>query len=393
MCGVSRLPADDGAGRNVVVTDYEGRTRTGVLAELGAGQLALGNIDQVRLKTRNLVSLKIKDRTSTIAATDPLVILSGGDILALRPEVIDEESLTARWGGRFPTWPAVKLPLETVRSLILSRPPDAAAGARLLNQLLEYGAPQDTVIMANGDALAGEFARLDEKHLVLDGPAGKSSIDRSGIRAVIFNPTLTNSETLKGEGALISLVDGSRFRARDLKFGALDRLTVRTLFGVELDLPLGSIESLRFLGGCATYLSDLVPAEYKFEPFLDLQWPLRNDRNVSGGFLTLRGVEYAKGLGVHSRSSVAYRVDGKFRWFHAVLGIDDETEGKGSVVFEVLADGKRIYKSDVLTGSNPPVALERLDIAGTKLLTLRVDYATLGDIQDHANWCDAVLIR
>ena len=134
MCGVSRLPADDGAGRNVVVTDYEGRTRTGVLAELGAGQLALGNIDQVRLKTRNLVSLKIKDRTSTIAATDPLVILSGGDILALRPEVIDEESLTARWGGRFPTWPAVKLPLETVRSLILSRPPDAAAGARLLNQ-------------------------------------------------------------------------------------------------------------------------------------------------------------------------------------------------------------------------------------------------------------------
>jgi hypothetical protein len=392
LCGVPRLPADDGAGRNVVVTDYEGRTRTGVLTELGAGQLALGNIEQVRLRTRNLVSLKIKDRASTIAATDPLVILAGGDILAVRPEAIDEESLTARW-VRFPTWPPVKLPLESVRSLILTRPPDTAVGARLLNQLLEYGDPQDTVIMANGDALVGEFSSLDDRYLVLESPAGKSSLDRSGIRAVIFNPTLSTTETLKGEGALISLVDGSRFRARDLKFGTLDRLKVKTLFGVDLDLPLGAVESLRFLGGCAVYLSDLAHTDYKFEPFLDLQWPLRNDRNVSGGFLTLRGVEYAKGLGVHSRSSINYRLDGKFRWFHAVLGLDDETQGKGSVQFEVLADGKRINKSDVLTGISPPVVLDRLDVAGTKLLTLRVDFATLGDIQDHANWCDAVLIR
>ncbi|MGE5195526.1 MAG: NPCBM/NEW2 domain-containing protein [Deltaproteobacteria bacterium] len=392
FCAAPDLAADEGAGRNVVVTDYQGKVQTGALTELGSGQLALGNIEQVRLKTRNLVSLKIKDRTSAIAASDPLVILAGGDLLALRPDAIDEESVTARW-VRFPTWPAVKVPLESVRGLLLSRPSDAAAGARVLNQLLEYRDPQDAVIMANGDTLAGEFASLDEKHLVLETPLGKSSVDRSGIRAVIFNPTLTNAETLKGEGALISLVDGSRFHARDLKFGALDRLTLRTLFGVELELPLGSIESLRFLGGCAAYLSDLAPAEFKFEPFLDLAWPMRNDRNVSGGFLTLRGVEYPKGLGVHSRSSATYRLDGRFRWFHAVLGIDDETGGKGSVVFEVLADGKSIYKSDVLTGSNPPVVLDRLDVSGAKMLTLRVDYATLGDIQDHADWCDAALIR
>jgi hypothetical protein len=210
---------------------------------------------------------------------------------------------------------------------------------------------------------------------------------------VIFNPTLTNSESLKGEGALLSLVDGSRFRARDLKFGPLDRLTLRTLFGIEIELPLSAVESMRFLGGCATYLSDLAPADYKFEPFLQLDWPLRLDRNVSGGFLTLRGTEYPKGLGVHSRSNVTYRLDGKFRWFHAVIGIDDDTAGKGSVVFEVLADGKRTFRSDVLTGTSAAAPLERLDVSGVKLLTLRVDYATQGDILDHADWCDAVLFR
>jgi hypothetical protein len=391
LCGAPRLPADEGTARNVVVTDYEGKVRTGVLTELGSGQLALGTIEQVRLKTRNLVSLKIKDRTSAFAVTDPLVIL-GGDILALHPEAIDDEAMTARW-VRFPSWPAVKLPLESVRGLILHRPAGGPTGARLLNQVLDYRDPQDTIVMANGDTLSGEFAGLDEKRLVLETPLGKSPIDRSGIRAVIFNPTLTNTESLKGEGALISLIDGSRFRARDLRFGPLDRLSLRTLFGIELELPLSTVESMRFLGGCATYLSDLAPAEYKFEPFLKLDWPLRIDRNVSGGFLTLRGAEYPKGIGVHSRSSVTYRLDGKFRWFHAVLGIDDDTAGKGSVVFEVLADGKRTYKSDVLTGTSAAATLERLDVSGVKLLTLRVDYATQGDIQDHANWCDAVLIR
>jgi hypothetical protein len=37
--------------------------------------------------------------------------------------------------------------------------------------------------------------------------------------------------------------------------------------------------------------------------------------------------------------------------------------------------------------------LERLDVSKVKLLSLRVDYATQGDIQDHANWCDAVLLK
>src|SRR5262245_37114606 len=64
--GISPLAADEGTARNVVVTDSEGKVRTGILTELGSGQLALGNIEQVRLKTRNLVSLKMKDCSSCL---------------------------------------------------------------------------------------------------------------------------------------------------------------------------------------------------------------------------------------------------------------------------------------------------------------------------------------
>ncbi len=385
------LNADESATRAVVVTDAAGKVRTGTLNELAGGQLTLGLLDHVWLKTKNLVSMKVKERTSALAP-GPLVILAGGDVLAVRPESIDDEWLTGRW-THFASWPAVKLPLETVRAVLFERPRDPAASARLLSRVLEYDDSQDAVILTNGDTLAGELSGLDDKRLLLTTSLGKSGIDRSGIRAVIFNPSLTSSESLKGEGALVSLVDGSRFRVRDMKFGSLDRLLVHTLFGVELDFPLTGLESLRFLGGCATYLSDLTPAEYRFEPYLALDWPLRRDRSVAGGFLTLRGTEYPKGLGVHSRSSVSYRLDGKYRWFRATVGIDDDAAGKGSVTFEVLADSRSIYKSDVLTGTSPAVTLDRLDVSGAKLLTLRVDYATQGDIQDHADWCDAVLIK
>jgi hypothetical protein len=384
------LIADERA--KVVVTDSEGRVNSGLLTDLRAGQLTLKGSEQLRLMSKNLISLKFSNRSSIFAATGPLLVLAGGDIVALIPDRIDAEWLTARW-AHFPAWPAVKIPIEMVRALLLNRPAGAAGAASLFGQVLDYRESQDLVILINGDTFAGELAALDEKQLHLKTPQGKSAIERSGIEAVILNPALASSEALKGEGALVSLTDGSRLRAFEMKLIALERLTMRTLFGAELSIPLSAVESLRFLGGSAVYLSDLTPVEYKFEPYLALDWPLRVDHNVTGGLLKLRGVEFPKGLGVHSKSSVTYRLDGKFRRFRAVIGIDDDAAGAGSAEFEVLLDGKSIYRSGVLTGTSPAAAIERLDVSGARLMTLRVDYATLADIQDHADWCEAVLIK
>ncbi|MBI3862672.1 MAG: NPCBM/NEW2 domain-containing protein [Planctomycetia bacterium] len=374
------------------MTEGDGKIKAGTLTELGSGQLGLGMPDPAQFKTRNLVLLNFKERTSTLGPNDPLVVLSGGDRLALIPESIDDEALTGRW-ARAPARQAIRVPLESVRGIIFDRPSHAAGFSRLLDLLLDGGESHDTVVLGNGDVLQGEFGGLNEKELTLSTPAGRSSIDRQGLRAVIFNPTLTNSEPLRGEGALVSLTDGSRFRARDLKFAPRDQLSLRPQFGGELSIPLSDVASVRFLEGCATYLSDLPPADYKFEPFFDVEWPLRRDRSVAGGYLKLRGAEFPKGLGVHSRSAVTYRLDGKFRRLHAIVGIDDSASGKGSAIFEVLLDGKVAYRSDVLTGASPAAKIDILNLAGAKTLTLRVDFAGDGDIQDHADWCDALVVK
>ena len=65
---------------------------------------------------------------------------------------------------------------------------------------------------------------------------------------------------------------------------------------------------LQPLGGRAVYLSDVKPADYRQTPFLDLPWPLRDDRNVTGGMLRCHGRLWLKGLGVHSAARLVYAI-------------------------------------------------------------------------------------
>jgi hypothetical protein len=378
--------------RQVIVVNREGKVLFGNLTSIAGEQLVVGTPEPQRLATKDVISLRFKNRPSVQRDTDPLILISDGSLLVMRVLASDDESLMARW-ARFPAINPIRLPLEAIRGIVLARPDDPVADAQLWNTISDHRGRHDLVLLGNGDTLVGRFAGLNEKALSLQTSAGATSVERSGISGVSFNPELINVERLKGEGALLSFVDGGRLRVQSLKLGMSDRFECRTAYGTVLEFPVQLVDAVRFLGGCVTYLSDLEPAEFRFEPFFDLQWPLRRDRNVQGGPLRLRGVAYPAGLGLHSCSDVTYNLSGQYRGFHATIGIDDGTHGKGSATFEVLVDGKSVYKSGELTGGNAAVMLDRVDITGCKSLKLRVDFGADADIQDHADWCDAVLIR
>ena len=75
----------------------------------------------------------------------------------------------------------------------------------------------------------------------------------------------------------------------------------------------------------------------------------------------------------------------------ADLGIDDETNGGGSVVFQVLADGVSIYTSSTILGTTPILPLT-LDVTGVNTLTLNVNQSTNNKTDDHADWANARLL-
>lgn len=114
-------------------------------------------------------------------------------------------------------------------------------------------------------------------------------------------------------------------------------------------------------------------------------------RSVDGNLLTLKGRVYPTGVGTHAESRVRIALDGNAERFTATVGVDDETGGKGSVVFEVRKDGRRAVRTRVLRGNDAPQRLD-VDLRGAKTMDLIVTDAGDGVDHDHADWADAIIL-
>ncbi|MFY9202882.1 MAG: NPCBM/NEW2 domain-containing protein, partial [Limnochordia bacterium] len=110
-----------------------------------------------------------------------------------------------------------------------------------------------------------------------------------------------------------------------------------------------------------------------------------------GRVITIGGVQYNKGLGVHAHSEVVYDIGGSFATFAADVGVDDEVGSRGSVVFQVWGDNVKLWESQRLDGSMGPQPVT-VDISGVRMLKLVVTDGGDGNAYDHADWAGARLL-
>lgn len=107
-----------------------------------------------------------------------------------------------------------------------------------------------------------------------------------------------------------------------------------------------------------------------------------------GGPITLNGRTYAKGIGVNATADIRYSLNGVCSAFAADVGVDDEVADRGSVIFQVWADGTKLYDSGLLTGLTATQTVN-VSLAGRKELALIVTDGGNGTGKDHADWADA----
>ncbi|MCU1692028.1 MAG: hypothetical protein JWM64_1119, partial [Frankiales bacterium] len=115
-------------------------------------------------------------------------------------------------------------------------------------------------------------------------------------------------------------------------------------------------------------------------------------RSRDGRVISVGGKRFADGLGVHTSSALTYGLDGAVRTFTATIGVDDEVGARGSVVFEVYADGALRYRSPRLTGRSAARAVT-VPLLGAHTLRLVVRDGGDGAAADHADWAAARLVR
>jgi hypothetical protein len=381
----------DGPDPSVVRT-AGGDSFDGTLVALSEEKLVL--IEQERQRswpTADLIRIDFPLRAPARLDNGSAAYLANGDRLKIRPIDAGAEILAADWGN-FPLLQSVEIPLATVKAIAFEIPNSEADRQRLDKSLLGGTVSGDVLFLANGDRARGEFLRLDKRSLVIDSPGGEIRVEREGVQALRFSSELISFPQPETPLVMATLIDGSRLTGRSIE---LNKNVFRfdALFGDQLKFPLAIVSSIQFLNTRAAYLSDLDPLEYRFTPFLSYPWELRRDRSVGGGALLLRSAEFAKGLGMHSRCEVTYSLKGRYRLFHAIVGIDDSARGKGNASISVKLDGRTLFHRDSVAGDDPALQVGALDVAGGDRLTLSVDFGQFGDVGDRVNWCDAVVVE
>jgi hypothetical protein len=122
----------------------------------------------------------------------------------------------------------------------------------------------------------------------------------------------------------------------------------------------------------------------------------RDSKVMSASPITLGGVVYAKGLGVHATRTIHVDLNGQYSRFTSVVGIDGAVVGSGSVKFNVYDENNvSLYTGGLLEGSSTgpnKTELIDIDVTGVNILKLEVTDGNLNGINsDHADWGNSQL--
>lgn len=108
-----------------------------------------------------------------------------------------------------------------------------------------------------------------------------------------------------------------------------------------------------------------------------------------GRALTLNGVTFPQGYGVHAPGELRYGLasaDGSAcTRFRALVGVDDEVGARGSAAFQVWGDDALLFDSGVMTGRSETRVVD-VNLTGRRTLRLVVTDGGNGKSYDHADW-------
>ena len=142
-----------------------------------------------------------------------------------------------------------------------------------------------------------------------------------------------------------------------------------------------------------TYLSDI-----KWKSANSGWRTIQKDKSIEENPLRLTDeegnmVEYEKGIGTHSTSTIVYDLTDKdYSYFTSYVGVDREMYNStvASLEFKVYVDGELKYESGLMKSTDAQKYIE-LDINGAKELKLVATDGRDGNAADHASFGDAKL--
>lgn len=381
----------------VEVQRLDGSTVDGPLTQLTAESVAVEAADgpaTISLDKVASVSLKSPPQPSSVKPEVWTELNDGSKIVGTRYTAQNGQATVAAIGQQTP----LIVPTRAVRCVRLQAENEALAAQWA--KILEGRGATDTLVTRKENNL--DF----HQGLVLDVTADAVQfkveeevipVKRTKVYGLIYGRTA--NEKLAAPAAIVFEASGSVWSAESVVLTG-ENFRWTTPSGVSLSCPAASIARLDYSRGKIVYLSDQKPESSEWTPYLQFDkqpasrvryYEPRSDRNHAGDPLSLDGRGYKKGVSIHSRAVVVYRLPGEFSRFTAVAGIDDSVRPRGHVRLVIRGDDKVLFDAGI-GGNDPPVPLD-LDVRGARRLTILVDLGNGFDENDFLDLCDARFVK
>jgi hypothetical protein len=373
----------------------DGQTLTGPLAELSADRATLLTAGgRVSLGTDKLleVSQKGEVRPGLRSAAPVVVELEDGSVIAANQYTVQgSQAKITLSGGE-----TVEAPTSAVRTVQFQPSP---ALEPEWSRLAEAKADSDLLIVRTEGTLDAHKGVLHD----VTNDAVRFDLDGEILpvrRSKVYGLAYRHRVAAEMPAAICRITDaaGSQWSVRSLALA--DKLQWGTPAGLTVTQPLENVIQIDFSGGKLVYLSDLKPESAVWTPFFAAETPLpavkrfyapRFDRGFDSAGLRLAGVDYPKGLALHARTEIVYRLPTGFRRFVATVGIDDAARPGGKVRLVVRGDDKVLWEGEI-AGDQSPKTVEAA-VAGVRRLSVQVDFAGGLTAGDRLLLCNARIVK
>ncbi len=385
---------------NVVVEPLSGATQTGALVELDSQHIAI-EVDGKRqsFDMRDLLAVVVRHEEES-AATNPAVwieLMDRSRILA-NQYTVKNRSAEIQWGDR-----TAAIETRDVRC-VRFQPPSEALDAQW-EAMLADDRTGDVLVLRRSktslDQLAGVFQDVTADTVDFEYDDQKIPVKRTKLEGILYHHGV--GRELPEAVCTVQEPNGTAWHVKSMEL-ADGHLQVVTVGGVKCDVPWDAVARLDFSAGNVAYLSDLDFDLTQCTPYIaslvspkrimQLNAPRRDNSFEGSGLWLAAGSEiqqYDRGLAIHSRSELVYRLAEPFRKLTAIVGIDSRLQGRGNLVLVIVGDERELFRRNI-SGKDPPFPLD-LSIEGVRRLKILVDFGETLDVADHLNLCNARIIK
>ena len=380
----------------VEVQTLAGEPVTGVLAELDAKHVALQTArGRVTQAVEDLAVLSVHGRSvdPSGSASIGVELIDGSCLVGTEWSVQGGGGRLALSGGK-----TLELPIQHVNWVRLQTQTETAAAE--WSRIVDTTPDSDLLVTLKGGAIdshKGILRDVSETTVRFEVDGEVLPVKRANVLGLIyFHP---RGPALPESVCRLTDTTGSTWAARTVILTG-GNLEWTTPAGIAVKRSLNDLVRIDYSQGKIVYLSSLKPETTTWTPFFGITKEVpalkeffgpRVDRGLTPGPIALDKKPRSKGIALHSRTELVYRLPGKFRRFKALVGIDDRVQPYGNVRLVVRGDDRVLWEGSV-TGGEAAMPLD-LDVTGVRRLAILVDYGENLDTADHLDLAEARIVK